>query len=189
VEVGPRGIAVDSRLRTSVRSIYAAGDAAGRFHFTHAAAYEAATAVRNMFLPGFARAPELVPWCTFTEPELAHVGLTEAGARERFGERRVRVWRADLSGSDRARTDGVRQDAIVLVTARGKLVGAHALAPAAGELIHELALLVRDRRRLTDLSSLVHVYPTISTSVNLLVAEAVYGQVRRYSWLARHGRG
>jgi len=188
VEVAAKGIVVDERLRTSVRSIYATGDVAGRFRFTHSAAYETATAVRNMFFPWYQKAPILVPWCTFTDPELAHVGVTAAEARERHSEGRVNAHRVDLSHSDRARADGATRGRIVVVTAKGRVVGAHALAPAAGELIHELALLVRDRKKLLDLASLVHVYPTISTSVNLLVADDAYALVRKYSWLARRGR-
>ena len=76
VALGPKGIQVDRRLRTSVRTIYAAGDVVGRFRFTHSAAYESVIAVRNMFFPAAQRVSELVPWCTFTEPELAHAGLT-----------------------------------------------------------------------------------------------------------------
>jgi pyruvate/2-oxoglutarate dehydrogenase complex dihydrolipoamide dehydrogenase (E3) component len=188
VEVGPGGVRVDGRLRTSVPSIYAAGDVAGRFLFTHSAAYEATIAVRNMFLPRSSRVPELVPWCTFTDPELAHAGLTVAEARERFGADRVRVRRIDLARSDRARADGTTEGAIILVTARERVVGAHVLAPAAGELIHELALLVHERRKLLDISGLVHVYPTYSTSINLLVAEAAYERARRFRWLARRRR-
>lgn len=188
VEIGPGGVQVDGRMRTSVPSIYAAGDVAGRFLFTHSAAYEATIAVRNMFFPGSTRAPELVPWCTFTDPELAHAGMTAAEAAERFGARRVRVRRTDLSRSDRARADGAAEGVILLVTARGRVVGAHVLGPAAGELIHELALLVRERRKLLDIGSLIHVYPTYSTSVSLLVAEAVYERARRFGWLVRRGR-
>jgi len=78
VRVSPRGIEVDAGMRTSARSIYAAGDVVGRFWFTHAAAWEASVAVRNMFFPGRQAAGDLVPWCTFTDPELAHVGPTAA---------------------------------------------------------------------------------------------------------------
>jgi pyruvate/2-oxoglutarate dehydrogenase complex dihydrolipoamide dehydrogenase (E3) component len=187
VDLGTRGVRVDSRLRTSVRSIYASGDVAGRFLFTHSAAYEAATAVRNMFFPGWSNVPKLIPWCTFTDPELAHAGLTAAEAKERHGAGRVRLHRSDLSHSDRARADGATHGALVVVIAGARVVGAHALAPAAGELIHELALLVRDRKKLLELSSLVHVYPTIATSVNQLVADDAYALARRYGWLARRG--
>src|SRR5204862_7850791 len=79
----PDGITVDERMRTNVPSIYAAGDVAGRFLFTHSAAHEAVRAVRDMFFPGKGTVSDLVPWCTFTDPELAHAGLTIEQARER----------------------------------------------------------------------------------------------------------
>ena len=179
------GVAVDPRLRTSVSSVYAAGDVAGRFLFTHSAGHEAAQAVRNMFFPGRGRAIDLVPWCTFTEPELAHVGMTAAEARERHGPKRVRVHELPLERSDRARSDAENEGALILATARDRLVGAHALAPAAAELIHELALAVSVKMRLRDLSRLVHVYPTLSTTIVMLAAEAAYERARRYSWLIR----
>ncbi len=185
VNVGPRGIIVDERLRTSVKSVYAAGDVAGRWLFTHSAGREAATALRDMFFPGKGKDIGLVPWCTFTDPELAHVGLTVAEAVERHGERKVEVVRADLSHSDRARADGAEEGRIVLVAAGGKLVGAHILAPAAGELIHELVLAIRQRLKLRDLGVMTHVYPTIATSVNVAGAEAAYAYALRFGWLLR----
>jgi pyruvate/2-oxoglutarate dehydrogenase complex dihydrolipoamide dehydrogenase (E3) component len=187
VDVGPNGVKVDQRLRTDVPSIYAAGDVAGRFHFTHVAAYEAVTAIRNMFFPGSERADELVPWCTFTSPELAHVGLTAEEARERHGAKHLEVRRYELTHSDRARTEGATKGALVFVTLRGRLVGAHVLAPSAGEMIHELAQAIQGRKRLHDLTSLVHVYPTFSTSIASLAAEAAFERARRYRWLARLG--
>ncbi|MCP9487023.1 MAG: FAD-dependent oxidoreductase [Gaiellaceae bacterium MAG52_C11] len=185
VNVGPRGIVVDERLRTSVKSVYAAGDVAGRWLFTHSAGREAGAALRDMFFPGKAKEIGLVPWCTFTDPELAHVGPTVAEAIERHGGQNVEVSRADLSHSDRARADGTDEGRIVLVAARGKLVGAHILAPAAGELIHELALAIRQRLKLRDLAEMTHVYPTIATSVNVAGAEAAYAYAQRFGWLVR----
>ncbi len=185
VAVGPRGIEVDGRMRTNVSSVYAVGDVAGRYHFTHSAGHEGAMAVRDMFFPGRGRVSDLVPWTTFTDPELAHVGLTAAEARERHGAEKVAVERADLSHSDRARADGTSEGRIMLVTARDKLVGAHILAPAAGELIHEPALAIRQGMKLRDLASLIHVYPTMATSINLLAAEAAYRHARRFGWLTR----
>jgi pyruvate/2-oxoglutarate dehydrogenase complex dihydrolipoamide dehydrogenase (E3) component len=185
VRVGPRGVEVDERMRTSVRSIYAAGDVAGRHLFTHSAGYEAARAVRNMFLPASSGAPYLVPWCTFTDPELAHAGLTEAQARSEHGKDEVRVWRQDLAHSDRARAESAAGGELRIVTAKGRIVGAHALASSAGELIGELALAIDRRLKLTDLASVVHVYPTISLAIQQIAAEAAYASAQRLSWLVR----
>jgi pyruvate/2-oxoglutarate dehydrogenase complex dihydrolipoamide dehydrogenase (E3) component len=185
VQVGRRGITTDERLRTTVPSIYAAGDVAGRHLFTHSAGYEAVMAVRDMFFPGKGRADELVPWCTFTDPELAHAGLTSAEAIAEHGADDVEVHRMTLDHSDRARADGSDDGAIVLVTAKGKLVGAHIAAASAGEMIHECALAIRSGMRLRDLAAMVHVYPTLSTSIGLLAAEAQYERAKRLRWLVR----
>jgi pyruvate/2-oxoglutarate dehydrogenase complex dihydrolipoamide dehydrogenase (E3) component len=184
VETNERGIVVDGRGRTSVRSVYAAGDVAGRYLFTHAAGHEAARAVRDMFFPGRGGAVDLVPWCTFTDPELAHVGLTVAEAEREFGTD-TEVWRADLAHHDRTRADGATDGAIVIVTAKDRVVGAHVLAPSAGEVIHELSLAVRDGTKLSDLADLVHVYPTVSTAVGRLAAEAAYERAHRLRWLLK----
>ncbi|MBA3433727.1 MAG: FAD-dependent oxidoreductase [Actinobacteria bacterium] len=185
VDVERHGVVVDRRMRTSVSSIYAVGDVAGRYLFTHTAGHEAALAVRDMFFPGKGKVSELVPWTTFTDPELAHVGLTSAEAEEQHGAKKVAVARVDLSHSDRARADGMTEGRIVLVTARDKLVGAHILAPAAGEMIHEPTLAIRQGMKLRDLASMIHVYPTMTTSINLLAAEAAYAYARRFGWLVR----
>ena len=184
VTVGPRGVEVDERMRTNVPSVYASGDVAGRFLFTHSAGYEAVRAVRDMFFPGKGKVTDLVPWCTFTDPELAHAGLTVAEAEARHpGD--VGVWRLDLAHSDRARADGQPEGAVIVVTARGRVVGAHILAPAAGEMIHELGLAIARGLRLNEVSNLIHVYPTLSTSIGQLAAEAAYEGARRFRWLVR----
>ena len=185
VKLGAQGVAVDASLRTSVKSIYAAGDVAGRHHFTHAAGYEAARAVRNMFLPGTSRGDYLVPWCTFTDPELAHAGLTEAQARAQHGDGAVAVWRQDLAHSDRARTDSGDDGEVRIVTAKGRIVGAHVLAPAAGELIGELALAIDRGLKLADLANVVHVYPTIALAIQQIAAQASYAKAQRLRWLVR----
>lgn len=187
IEVGDRGVIVDDRLRSSVPTVYAAGDVAGRYLFTHSAAYEAVRAVRDMFFPGKGRANEAVPWCTFTDPELAHAGLTVAEAEERYGDD-VHVWRQDLTHSDRARADGATDGAIVVVTVKGKVVGAHILAPAAGEMIHELALAIREGMSFSSLGSLVHIYPTYATGVFQLAGDAAFERAESFRWLVRKGK-
>jgi len=185
VKVGAQGVVVDAALRTSVKTIYAAGDVAGRHHFTHSAGYEAARAVRNMFLPGTSRGAYLVPWCTFTDPELAHAGLTEAQARAQHGDDAVRVWSQDLAHSDRARTESAANGELRIVTAKGRIVGAHVLAPAAGEVIGELALAIDRGQKLADLASVVHVYPTIALAIQQIAAQASYEKAERLRWLVR----
>ena len=184
VEVAATGVVVDDRMRTAVPSIYAAGDVAGRHLFTHSAGHEAVRAVRDMFFPGKGKVSDLVPWCTFTDPELAHAGLTGAEARERHGDN-AHVHRIALTHSDRARAEGHPEGELIVVTAGTKVVGAHVLAPAAGEIIHELALAIRHGMSLSDIAALIHVYPTYATSVNQVAAEAAFEGARRYHVLIR----
>jgi pyruvate/2-oxoglutarate dehydrogenase complex dihydrolipoamide dehydrogenase (E3) component len=188
VEIRHEGVAVDTRMRTSSRSIYAVGDAAGRFLFTHNAAHEAATAVRDMFFPGSGKPTELVPWCTFTDPELASVGLSTREALERHGDRATRIWRRGLVHSDRARAEGTTDGIGVRVTAQERIVGAQVLAPRAGERIQALALAIREGMKLRDLAGLVHVYPTVATSVQQLAGDAAYEYGRRWAKRLRVGR-
>jgi pyruvate/2-oxoglutarate dehydrogenase complex dihydrolipoamide dehydrogenase (E3) component len=185
IEVEPHCVVVDARSRTRVPSIYAVGDVAGRRLFTHTAGYEAALAVRDMFFPGRGKVQDAAVWCTFTDPELAHAGLTAGEAECRFGAGAVDVWRQDLAHNDRARADVATTGAIVVVTRRGRIVGAHVLAPHAGETIQELALAIREGMKLTDVASLLHVYPTTATAVGELAAEAAFADARRYKWLVR----
>src|SRR5436305_806029 len=183
-KVGKRGIEIDERMRTSVPSIYAGGDLAGRYLFTHSAGYEAVRALRDAFYPGKGKVTDFVPWCTFTDPELAHAGLTTAEAEAKHGDD-VEVYRMELRHSDRARADGASEGCIVVVTAKGKLVGAHILAPSAGEMIHELAMGISEGMKLNELASLIHVYPTLSTSIGQLAADAAFEGAKRLRWLVR----
>jgi pyruvate/2-oxoglutarate dehydrogenase complex dihydrolipoamide dehydrogenase (E3) component len=178
VEHTARGIVTDGALRTSVPTVWAAGDAAGRFLFTHSAGVEGARAVRNALFPGTEDDDLLVPWCTYTDPELAHAGRTEAEARERWGDD-VAVLVHDLEASDRAQAEHATDGELRLVTHKGRLVGAHLLSPSAGETIHELALAIERGLGVADLASVVHVYPTIATGVQQLAAQAVYARAAR----------
>jgi pyruvate/2-oxoglutarate dehydrogenase complex dihydrolipoamide dehydrogenase (E3) component len=179
-----KGIVVDNRGRTSVDTIYACGDVAGRFLFTHSAAYEGVRAVRDMFFPGKGKVVASVPWCTFTDPELAHAGMTEAEARD-VHKSDVQVWQMDLQHNDRARADNATEGAVVVITHKKKIVGAHILAPAAGEMIHEFALAIEEGHTLSDLAQFMHVYPTISTAVGQLAGEAAFEKAEKLRWLVR----
>jgi pyruvate/2-oxoglutarate dehydrogenase complex dihydrolipoamide dehydrogenase (E3) component len=183
---GPDGVEVDGRNRTLVQSIYVVGDAAeGRPNFTHTAAHDAVVAVRDMFFPGTGSPIHVVPWCTFTEPELAHVGLTAAEARERHGDGAITVHRHELAHNDRARADGTTDGLIVIVTAKDRIVGAHALAPAAGELIHELALAIQFGAKLNELSDMIHVYPTLAAGIGRIAGDRSMDTAKKYRLLTR----
>ena len=189
IPVSAAGVEVDGRNRTLVPSIYVVGDAAaGRPRYTHSAAHDAVLAVRDMFFPGRGVPAQLVPWCTFTDPELAHVGLTAAEARERYGSRTVQVYRHELADNDRARADGTTDGILLVVAVKDRIVGAHALAPAAGELIHELALAIRFGVGVDELAELVHVHPTLADGFARIASDRAYATARRYRPLARLSR-
>ena len=163
VEYGPNGIRVNRILRTSQRHIYAAGDCLGGFQFTHYAGWQGFMAVRNALLPGSTRAVlDWVPWTTFTDPEVAHAGLTEQQARDKYGHR-IEVVNWPMAQVDRALTDGTSAGFIKLVHLHnGRLLGATVVSSRAGEMIHEWTLALDQRRKVGDLANSIHVYPTYS---------------------------
>lgn len=167
-------VAVDAKLRTSNRRVYAAGDVTGVLPFTHVAGMQGSIAATNALLAPVRRLdPERVPWVTFTNPEVAHVGLTEDQARLRHGDA-VRTRLVTHDHSDRAITeDDTGGFTHVLLDGEGRVLGATIVAPRAGEMIAEITALIARRGRLRDLASVVHAYPTWSGSVwTAAVAEA-----------------
>ncbi len=180
IATGPRGIVVDKNMRTSVESVYACGDVAGRYLFTHSAAAEAVAAMRNMFFPLAKPAPDLIPWATFTDPELAHVGMTSAEARREHAAD-AKVFRWSLGHNDRARTEQAADGEIVVITdPKFKVLGAHILAPGAGEMIGQWTMAIANGQRLTpDFGNLIQVYPTLSTAFSQLAGEATYAQLEK----------
>lgn len=163
IAFGSHGITVDRRLRTSQKHIYATGDCAGGHQFTHYAGWQGFMAVRNAFLPGSAKAVlDAVPWTTFTDPEVAHAGLTEAQARVRFGSGiEVSTW--PMASVDRAITSGGASGFIkVSHNPNGTILGATVVSPRAGEMIHEWSLAIDNGLKLGSLAQSIHVYPTYS---------------------------
>ena len=161
-----RSVRVDEYLRTSNGRVYAAGDVTGGYRFTHAAALDARVAVRNALFPGKSKLDtRVMPWATFTEPEVAHVGLTEVEARSQYGAN-VHVGTQPFTGVDRAVTDGATSGFLKLVsTARGQLLGAQIVGPRAGDNINELALALAQRLTLTQIAAATHVYPTLALAI------------------------
>lgn len=160
VKVGARGIEVDDRLRTSQKHIYAVGDCLGSFQFTHYADWQGRTAVRNALLPGASKGRrEWVPWTTFTEPEVAHAGLTEATARERYGAD-VATSTVPLERIDRPRTESDTEGFIKIVHRRGKVLGVTIVSGHAGESIQEWIHVLEGHLSVQDIATTIHVYPT-----------------------------
>lgn len=145
-----------------MKHIYACGEVNGVFPFTHLAGYEGGIALTNAILrlPRKADCAK-VPWCTFTDPEVASVGLNEKRAQEQGRE--VRVLEAPFAENDRASTEGEPLGKIrVLMSPKGAIVGCQIIGARAGELIHEWIAAVAGGARLSALAAAVHVYPTRS---------------------------
>jgi len=170
----PRGVIVDAGLRTSNRRVYAIGDAvAGGLQFTHVAGYHAGLVIRSALLglPAKLRDDHL-PWVTFTDPELAHVGLTEAAARTRYGGQ-LQVVTTGYAENDRARAEGRTGGRVKLLVANGRPVGADIVGPQAGELIQLWGFAIANRMKMTAVANMVAPYPTLG-EVNKRAASAYF---------------
>jgi len=163
VEVGKAGVMVNAKLQTTNPKIYAAGDVIGGYFFTHVAGYEGAVAMQNaLVLPTKKADYRVIPWATFTQPELARVGLTEEQARKRYGDD-LMILRHDFDHVDRALAEGAGIGFAKFVTRKnGEILGAHIVGPAAGELIHEVVLAMSYKLKVGALKSIIHVYPTLA---------------------------
>ena len=157
-----QGITVDAGLRTSNRKAYAIGDVSGGLQFTHAANYQAGLVIRNaLFRLPVRVSIDHIPHVTFTDPELARVGLSESEARERQGAL-VSVARASFNDNDRARIDRRSIGFVkIIVGRRGRILGAGIVGPEAGELIQAFSLAIARRCSVKDLINMVAAYPTL----------------------------
>jgi pyruvate/2-oxoglutarate dehydrogenase complex dihydrolipoamide dehydrogenase (E3) component len=186
VKYSERGIQVNDRLQTTQDHIYACGDVIGGFQFTHYAAWQASVAVRNVLFPGSSGGVRAcVPWTVFTDPEVAHCGLSDVEARQRFpSSEPVRVVSWSLDHVDRAVTDRSSNGFIKVITrADGTVVGADIVSPRAGETVHEFALAMDHRLKLGELSSTMHVYPTYAVGVQQLAADERVRGLQQSRWI------
>jgi pyruvate/2-oxoglutarate dehydrogenase complex dihydrolipoamide dehydrogenase (E3) component len=183
-----RGVRVDDHLRTTNRRIYAAGDACMDWKFTHAADAAAKIVVQNaLFFPTRRLSSLVMPWCTYTDPEVAHVGLSERESAERGVE--VDTFRVPLHEVNRAVTDGEEEGFVKLHVRRGsdRIVGATIVAAHAGEAISEVTLAMVAKVGLRRLLDVIHPYPTQAEGIRR--AAAAHARSRLTPRLARLLRG
>lgn len=156
-----KGVTVDARLRSTNRRVYAVGDAAGGPQFTHVAGWHAGIVVRQAVLGLPAKAdPRLLPRATYTDPELAQVGMTEDEARAAHGAA-LTVVRAEFAHNDRAQTEGTAMGTAKVMVVKGRPVGASIVGPQAGELIGLWALALSARLKMSAIAGMVAPYPTL----------------------------
>ncbi len=176
VTANDRGIAVNDRLQTSRSHIYAVGDVTGGPAFTHYAGHQAAHAVRNIFVPiKAAFSPGHLPWVTFTDPEIAHVGRTEAEIRA-AGDA-CEVVRFPYSHNERAVTDAEPVGLMkFLIDGKRRFIGAHIAGQCAGEMINELTLAMNNDLTVDAIIGSIHAYPTYSFAIPTALYEYVLSQ-------------
>ncbi|EGD81218.1 hypothetical protein PTSG_11256 [Salpingoeca rosetta] len=193
VEFSADGIDTNQYLQTSRKHIYAAGDCAGSEQFTHYAGWQAFMAVRNFILPSHSRGKShIVPRCTFTDPEVASVGMTEKEFTDTYGAK-GRVFKWPLSKIDRAVTEGEETAGFykIMFTPDNKLRGACFVCQRAGELVNEIALCMANDIKVPDLGKAMHNYPSFGVGLQQMCADvAVEGLLtgltgRIVNWLKR----
>ena len=161
IERTRNGIKVDSGMRTTNKKVYAIGDVAGGLQFTHVAGYHAGLIIRSALfgLPAKERTDH-IPWATYTDPELAQVGLTEAQAREKHGDA-LEVARFHFNHNDRAIAERKTAGLIKVMVVKGRPVGASIAGYQAGELINLWALVIANKLKMSAVANMVAPYPTI----------------------------
>lgn len=183
VKVEKTGIQVNQKLQTTNPRIYACGDAIGGYQFTHVAGYEASVVLKNaLFLPTSQADYRVIPWCIFTDPELAKVGLSEAEAIQRYGND-IYVLKQDFVGVDRAQAEGATQGFAKIITrSNGEILGAHFVGSSAGELIHEVVMAMANKMKVSALTGYIHIYPTlaeVNSKAALLLTKQKYAKNMR----------
>ena len=187
VKVERSYVVADSYLQTTAPHIWVCGDIHGHLQFTHVAAYEAIKLVRNILFPGKSAVDyDNIPWAVYTDPELAHVGETEADARRKHGDV-VRVFKVAMGDVDRAVVDRVPRGFIKFITdKKGRILGAHALCANASTVIEEIVLARNQGVKVGGLAQLVSPYPSLADAVQK--AAALYYQDIGKSWLGSLAR-
>lgn len=173
VEYTPKGLKVNEYLQTSNLNIFACGDVASPYQFSHVAALQASVAVRNAMFKKLAWQKinyDHMTWATFTDPELAHLGLTEEEARKNFEG--IKVYATPYTSADRAVTDSEKKGLIKVITdQKGLILGAHIVGANAGEIIQGFLVAKSNRIPLSKLAQTLYIYPTLSELVKKTAAK------------------
>ena len=188
VELDRSYVKADKFLQTSVPRIWACGDVTGGLQFTHVAAYEAVKLVRNMLFPG--RSPvdySHIPWGLYTDPEVGHIGMTEAEAKQAHGNANVRTFQVEMADVDRAVVDRTPRGFVKLVCdAKGRILGGHVLAANASTLVEEIVLARKQNMKIGQLAQLVSPYPSLADAIGK--AASLYYQDLGKGWLGKVGK-
>jgi pyruvate/2-oxoglutarate dehydrogenase complex dihydrolipoamide dehydrogenase (E3) component len=172
-----KGIKVDEKMRTNHKHIYAAGDVTGAYQFTHAAGYEGGVALSNAILHLPKKADyTYLPWCTYTDPELASIGMNEKRAKDAGIE--YTVWTEEFRSNDRSLAEGEEVGMVkMLLDSKGKPIGVQILGPHGGELVSEWVAVMNGGVKLSSLASAVHPYPTLSEINKRVVGNYFSGKI------------
>jgi pyruvate/2-oxoglutarate dehydrogenase complex dihydrolipoamide dehydrogenase (E3) component len=184
-----KGITVNKNLTTNVSNIFAVGDCCNVPRFTHMAGYMGRTLVTNLAIKKYLKLPlypfkynsDTIPAVTFSNPEIAEAGLTEAAAVTKYGKNNVRVYRLDLTKEDRLLTQHHERGLIKLVTVGpfAQIKGVHIISKRAGEILPEFQLMMAKGMRIKDLGQFIRAYPTYLTRVDHLKLEWLTGLFKR----------
>ena len=187
VQVERSWIVTDRFLQTTAPRIWACGDVHGGLQFTHVAAYEAVKLVRNILFPGKSAVDYSdIPWALYTDPEVGHIGMTEAEAREKYGDS-VRVYQIPMADVDRAVVDRTPAGLLkIICDDKGRILGAHALCASASTVIQEIVLARRKGMKIGDLAQRISSYPSLADGVQK--AASLYYQDVAGGWLGALGK-
>ena len=160
VDYDRQGIKVNRKMQTSNKSVYACGDVTGEILLTHVAELQAGVVIANLIFKWPKKINyDVIPSVVYTQPEVAQVGVTVEQCKAlKHGE----VYQFDVAQLDRAITDNCATGVAKILTEKGRIIGAHIIAPHAGEMIHELALAMQEKMKVSQVASLVHAYPSYS---------------------------
>jgi pyruvate/2-oxoglutarate dehydrogenase complex dihydrolipoamide dehydrogenase (E3) component len=184
VETDKKGLKIDERLRTNHKHIFAAGDATGSYQFTHAAGYEGGIVLSNaiLHLPRKADYTHL-PWCTYTDPELASIGMNEK--RAAAAGISYSVWTEEFRTNDRSLAEGEETGKIkLLLDEKEKPLGIQILGPSAGELISEWVAVINGNVKLSVIASAIHPYPTLGEINKKVIGTFFSGKIfsKKVKW-------